>query len=72
MIIYTAFLVWFNLDPAGAAQGSWGTKQICCTFGNPVFTINGLCNNNVFDINYYLITDEKNTINYYADFFLTK
>jgi len=41
---------------------------ICKVIGNPVFTINGLCQNNVFDYNYYLVTDDKNMIKYYEGY----
>ena len=41
---------------------------ICIIIGTPIFTINGLCHNNWFDYNYYLITDDKNTIKYYEGY----
>lgn len=41
---------------------------ICKIVGTPVFTINGFCQNSLFDFNYYLVTDEKNTIKYYEGY----
>ena len=41
---------------------------ICKVIGNPVFTVNGFCYQNVFDFNYYFATDEKNAISYYEGY----
>ena len=41
---------------------------VCQIFGQPVFTINGLCSQNVFDFNYYLAIDEKYAISYYEGY----
>ena len=41
---------------------------MCRINGNPVFTINGVCNWNEFDFNYYLVTKEDKTIDYYEGY----
>ena len=41
---------------------------ICRIIGNPVFTVNGVCNWNEFDFNYYLSTNENNEIDYYEGY----
>ena len=41
---------------------------ICKISGNPIFTINGVCDWNEFDFNYYLVTNENNTIDYYEGY----
>ena len=41
---------------------------ICSITGNPVFTVNGLCSSNALDYNYYLMTDENNTVDYYEGY----
>ena len=41
---------------------------VCQIIGQPVFTINGLCSQNVFDFNYYLAIDEKHAISHYEGY----
>ena len=41
---------------------------VCQIIGQPVFTINGLCSQNVFDFNYYLAIDEKYAISFYEGY----
>ena len=42
---------------------------ICEVIGDPVFTINGLCDQTVHDFNYYLMTTEDNkTVEYYEGY----
>ena len=42
--------------------------MICHVMGNPVFTANGFCQHNIFDFNYYLVTDDQNQIEYYEGY----
>ena len=56
---------------------SWYTRESCqnlelCTIcriiAHPVLTMNGLCNDTTFDYNYYVMTGENSTVDYYEGY----
>ena len=57
---------WSFANPETCVELSLCT--ICSIIGIPVFTVNGFCKANVYDFNYYLVTDEKNAVHHYEGY----